>query len=201
MWRFVKKYHYFVELAAILLVLMACAVTFVGDDEKDLERLVHDYFTSWSEQRMDDYKACFSPDAEIHFVDDAGKKSSFGLDRFVQLQTAAHLSLCVASDTTARIQESHALAGHILWEAWIIRERCKSLRSGFPRRRPVPRICSGFVGPMGFDALTVAARPRGQRPEVSSGASNANARPPSRPGRSLTGRGSRFGLGSWRCGT
>ncbi len=31
-----------------------------------------------------------------------------------QLQTAAHLPLCVVSDTTARIQESHALAGHIL---------------------------------------------------------------------------------------
>ncbi len=31
-----------------------------------------------------------------------------------QLKTAAHFPLCVASDTTARIQEAHALAGHIL---------------------------------------------------------------------------------------
>jgi len=31
-----------------------------------------------------------------------------------RLKEAAALALCVASDTTARIQESHALAGHIL---------------------------------------------------------------------------------------
>ncbi|MCP3954718.1 MAG: D-sedoheptulose 7-phosphate isomerase [Desulfobacterales bacterium] len=31
-----------------------------------------------------------------------------------QLKSAANLPLCVASDTTARIQEAHALAGHIL---------------------------------------------------------------------------------------
>ncbi len=55
-----------------------------------VKTFVEHYFSTWSEQDMDGYDACFLPDAVIQFIDANGSISTAGKQRFVASQRAFH---------------------------------------------------------------------------------------------------------------
>jgi hypothetical protein len=73
--------------------------------------------------------------------------------------------------------------------------------SGSRLSRPALSTWRGFGGRVDFDARFAAESLRGERPEASLGARHASVRFRQRPERFLKVRGSRFGHGSWQCGT
>ena len=77
-------------LLAAVVILAVLAGRWWRDDDRRLERFVNRYFASWSDQRMADYRACFIPDAEIHFITREGARVTFTLDDFMRLQARAH---------------------------------------------------------------------------------------------------------------
>ena len=73
--------------------------------------------------------------------------------------------------------------------------------SGSRPSGPALSTWRGFGGRVGFDAPSAVERLRGERPEASLGARHASVRFRQRPERFLKVRASRFGHGSWQCGT
>jgi pyroglutamyl-peptidase len=58
----------------------------------NVKKFVEHYFSSWSEQDMDGYDACFLPEACIQFIDPRGLIQTSGKARFVASQRAFHRS-------------------------------------------------------------------------------------------------------------
>jgi hypothetical protein len=61
-------------------------------DEQLLDKLISDYFSSWSKPDMQAYQKCFHPKASIYFIDGPGDPHHFRLENFIAIQKKAHIS-------------------------------------------------------------------------------------------------------------
>jgi len=58
--------------------------------ESEIHDFVDQYFSTWSDQKMYEYRELFLPDAVVHFKSVEGKLTTYGREDFVQGQVAAH---------------------------------------------------------------------------------------------------------------
>ena len=104
-------------------------------------------------------------------------------------------------DTRWRFEVCMTRPRDILLGASITREQSRSSMSGSRPKQPALSICSGFGGPRAFVVRRAGESLPGKHPVVSSGAPVASTRPRRWPKRYSKLPSSRFGHGSWRCGT
>lgn len=76
----------------LLVVILAFAGCRAAEkiDNQGLEADIERYFSTWSRQDMEGYKACFLSGATIHFVDSAGNAHVSHLGDFIEGQRNAH---------------------------------------------------------------------------------------------------------------
>jgi hypothetical protein len=55
-----------------------------------VEKLISNYFLSWSKPDMEAYRGCFHPKASIYFIDASGNPHHYQIDTFITAQEKAH---------------------------------------------------------------------------------------------------------------